>query len=33
MNTYVTWPDLVQVGILVVEVIGLFVLILQIKKK
>ena len=29
MYTYVTWPDLVQIGILIVGIIGLF---LQAKK-
>ena len=33
MDTYVTWPDLVQIGILIVEVIGVFLMIMQIKKK
>ena len=33
MDTYVTWPDLVQVIALIIDVIGLFMLILQIKKK
>ena len=33
MDTYVTWPDLVHVIALIVDVIGLFVLIMQIKKK
>ena len=33
MNTYVTWADLAQVITLVVDIIGIYVLILQIKKK
>ena len=33
MDTYVTWPELVQVIALIVDVIGVFALIMQIKKK
>ena len=33
MDTYVTWPELVQVIALIVDVIGVAALIMQIKKK
>ena len=33
MDTYVTWPELVQVIALIVDVIGVVALIMQIKKK
>ena len=33
MDTYVTWPDLVQIIALTVDVIGAVALIMQIKKK
>ena len=33
MDTYVTWPELVQVMALIVDVIGVAALIMQIKKK
>ena len=33
MDTYVTWPELVQIIALIVDVIGVVALIMQIKKK
>ena len=33
MDTYVTWPELVQVIAVIVDVIGVAALIMQIKKK
>ena len=33
MDTYVTWSELFQAAGLVIDIIGIFLLILQIKKK